>query len=168
MKNFLVQNRLRPGFVPPRVTAYMTPADQLITFRPETPIREAVQVLLANRISGAPILDAHGGVVGLIDDKDCLRILHDLTYCGHPLHEATVEDYSTNVRKTILATADILKIAGVFMSTQYKRLLVVDLAGKLVGQVSRRDILRAVRDYHTQATLATPLRKRHRASVLWG
>jgi CBS domain-containing protein len=166
MKNFVKKDRTRPGFVPPRVTAYMVPAHRLVTFRLNTPIREVVTTMLTNRISGAPILNARGAVVGLIDDKDCLRILPDLAYCGHLLREATVEDYTTNVMKTVSATANVLEVAGVFLTTQYRRLLVVDGSGRLVGQVSRRDILRAIHDYQHRAKIATPLRRRQEAAVL--
>ena len=57
---------------PPSVTKYMT--RKLITFSPDTQIKEVVESLLSNRITGAPVLDDKGRVVGLIDDKDCLKV----------------------------------------------------------------------------------------------
>jgi CBS domain-containing protein len=155
MKNFVQKevekDRSQPKFTPPPVTAYMTPANQLITFQVDTPIMEVVEGLLAHRITGAPVLDAHGKVTGLIDDKDCLRILFDVAYHDQPIRDATVENYTTNVMKTISATADVMDVANTFLNTKYKRLLVEDSDGKLVGQISRRDILRAIHDYNDRS-----------------
>ena len=152
MKSFVQKEvekeKPRPKFRPPTVTAYMTPASELITFQSDTPIMEVVEGLLGNRITGAPVLDERGEVTGLIDDKDCLRILFDVAYHDQPILDATVGDYMTNVMKTIPATADVMDVANTFLNTKYKRLLVVDVNDKLVGQISRRDILRAIHDYN--------------------
>jgi predicted transcriptional regulator len=52
----------------------------------------------------------------------------------------------TDVYKTIHIDSDIVDAANIFLDTKYKRLLVVDDNGKLKGQISRRDILRAIKD----------------------
>jgi predicted transcriptional regulator len=51
----------------------------------------------------------------------------------------------TNVLKTISVEADVVDAANVFLESTYKRLLVIDHKGRLAGQVSRADILRAFR-----------------------
>jgi predicted transcriptional regulator len=124
------------------VTKYM--AKNLITFTPDTDISEVIESLLDNRISGAPVLNKKGEVVGLIDDKDCLRVLIDGVYHNQPISN-TVESYMTSVMKTISVDSDIIDVADIFLHSPFKRLLVLDTAGKLVGQVSRRDILRAIK-----------------------
>jgi len=139
-----------PEFKPAPVTDYMTEADQLITFQPDTDIKEVVNTLLANKITGAPVLNHRKEVVGLIDDKDCLNVLFDIVYHDQPIGDATVSHYMSNVMKTISHTTNILDIAETFLRTPYKRLLVVDDDGKLVGQISRRDILRAIRDFNSK------------------
>ena len=125
------------------VTKYM--ATDLITFRPDTPITEVVDVLLRKGISGAPVLNDRKEIVGLIDDKDCLRILIDSAYHNQPVNDRKVEFYMTNVMRTISVEADVVEVANVFLSSKYKRLLVIDDKGKLVGQISRQDILRAIK-----------------------
>jgi len=102
--------------------------------------------LLDNRISGAPVLNDHGQVVGLIDDKDCLNVLFGNAYNRLPASTDTVSNYMSNVMKSIRSDQNIMQVASVFVSTPYKRLLVLDEYDKLVGQISRRDILRAIHE----------------------
>ena len=128
----------------PSVTKYMT--RDLITFTVDTEISEVIKALLDNRITGAPVLNEKGEVVGLIDDKDCLKILVSAAYYNHPVERDTVGNYMSNVMKSISSHDNIVDVANIFLSTPYKRLLVMDDSGKLVGQVSRRDILRAIQE----------------------
>lgn len=128
----------------PSVTKYMT--RDLITFTVDTEISEVIRTLLENRITGAPVLNERGEVVGLIDDKDCLKILVSAAYYNHPVAKDTVGNYMSNVMKSISSHDNIVDVANIFLQTPYKRLLVKDDKGKLVGQVSRRDILRAIQE----------------------
>ncbi len=129
----------------PLVTDYMT--KKLITFTPETAIMDVINTLLDNKITGAPVLNDKRDVVGLIDDKDCLKVLFDGAYHNLPIDNRTVSNYMSNVMRTVSVHADIYEVASIFLNTVYKRLLVVDDVGKLVGQISRRDILRAIHDF---------------------
>ena len=126
------------------ITKYM--AKDLITFSAETEITEVIDVLLKHRISGAPVLNEKEEIIGVIDDKDCLHTLVDSVYHNVPIRKRHVKAYMTNVYKTIHIDADIVDAANIFLKTKYKRLLVVDDKGKLKGQISRRDILRAIKD----------------------
>lgn len=136
-------------FKPASVTDYMTTVEKLITFHPETDIMEVVEVLLSKRIAGAPVLNDKKELVGLIDDKDCLKVLFDIAYHNQPVIASSVADYMTNVMKTIPDKANIAEVADTFLNTKYKRLLIVDDTGKLLGQISRQDILRAIRDFNS-------------------
>ena len=131
------------------VTKYMV--KELITFKPNTGVLEVVKTLLENRITGAPVLNDKKELVGLIDDKDCLKVLFDSAYHNQPIHDKTVTNYMTSVMKTISNQTDIFEVANIFLSTKYKRLLVVDEHDKLVGQISRQDILQAIDDINTNA-----------------
>jgi predicted transcriptional regulator len=148
MKNF--QQKSLDGFTvdrsvkAPPVTDYMV--KKLITFSPDTPISEVIESLLSNRITGAPVLNDKKQVVSLIDDKDCLNVLFGGVYHNRPVGDDTVASYMSNVMKTISIHADILEVANTFLTTPYKRLLVMDDNGKLAGQISRRDVLRAIKD----------------------
>lgn len=128
----------------PSVEKYMT--RDLITFKKDTDINVVIKSLLDNRISGAPVLNDSGQVVGLIDDKDCLNVLFGNAYNRIPTTSNTVSNYMSNVMKTISIDQDIMDVASVFISSPYKRLLVMGEDNKLVGQISRRDILRAIKE----------------------
>lgn len=128
----------------PLVKEYMT--RKLVTFKKDTDINVVIKSLLDNKISGAPVLNDTGEVVGLIDDKDCLKVLFGNVYNQLPVSNDTVSNYMSNVMKSIHVNQNILDAALVFVSTPYKRLLVMDDNNKLVGQISRRDILRAIKD----------------------
>ena len=134
-------------FQPPSVTEYMT--TDLITFTPDTEVKEVIESLLKNRISGAPVLNDKKEVVGLIDDKDCLNTLVGGAMYNHPVSKDLVSNYMSNVMKTITVHEDILGVANIFLRTPYKRLMVLDDNDKLVGQISRRDVLRAIKEMNT-------------------
>jgi predicted transcriptional regulator len=146
MKNF--QNKLVDKDIKkavkhiPSVEEYMT--RDLITFKKDTDINVVIKSLLDNRISGAPVLNNNSQVVGLIDDKDCLNVLFGNVYNRLPTTTDTVSNYMSNVMKSISVDQNILDVASVFVSSPFKRLLVMDDNNKLVGQISRRDILRAI------------------------
>lgn len=126
------------------VTKYM--ARDLITFTPDQEIQDAIDIMLEKRISGAPVLNEKKELVGMLSEKDCLRIIVDARYHNHPNNKGTVADYmSTNVR-TISVDKDVVEVADQFLSTQFRRFPVVDDKGVLKGQVSRRDIMRATRE----------------------
>ncbi len=148
MKNFqqkaIEEEKLGGKLKAPPVTDYMV--KNLITFRPDTPMSEVVNTLLEHKITGAPVLDEKGNVVGLIDDKDCLNIMVGGVYYDEPTGGSTVAAYMSNVMKTISIHSNILEVAHLFLTTPYKRLLVMDDKGKLAGQISRQDVLRAIRD----------------------
>ena len=131
----------------PSVTEYMV--RDLITFSPDTAIMQVIETLLKYRITGAPVLNEKKQVVGLIDDKDCLNVLVSGAYYNQPVEKDTVKDYMSNVMKSISVNDNIVDVANVFVNSKYKRLLVIDDEGGLVGQISRRDVLRAIKELNT-------------------
>ncbi len=146
MKNFKQKNSSvedKHGHKVQSVDEYMT--TQLITFTPQTPIKDVVSSLLDNRITGAPVLEK-GKIVGVIDDKDCLRIAFEGLYHNLPVSTKITKDYMSDTHKAIPSGTDVMDAANIFLTTPFKRLLVVDKKGNLVGQISRRDALRAVQE----------------------
>ena len=124
------------------ITKYMT--KDLITFTVDTEITEVIDTLLEKRISGAPVLNDKKEIIGVIDDKDCLHVLVDSVYHNLPIRKRIVDAYMTDVYKTISIDSDIVDVANEFLKSNFKRLLVVSANGKLMGQISRRDILKAI------------------------
>lgn len=127
------------------ISDFMVQLKDLITFRPEQSIYEAINVMIDRRISGAPVLDDEGKLVGIISEKDCLRLIVDQAYHNIPLDNPKVADYMTKSVKTLSADNDIVGAANAFLETPIRRLPIVK-DGVLVGQVSRRDILKAAKN----------------------
>jgi CBS domain-containing protein len=117
-------------------------ARDLVTLAPETDIHEAMRTLLKRKISGAPVVDADRRLVGVLSEKDCLRVLTAEAFDGRPLGH--VADYMTRAPHAIEPEAGLVDIVGRFLASPYRRLPVVDAEGRLLGQVSRRDALAAV------------------------
>lgn len=137
----------KKDFTAPSITEYMVPRKKLVTFRPDTEIIDVVETLLKKKITGAPVLNEKGELVGLIDDKDCIKVLIDTAYYKRPIQRKLVADYTTNELKTISVNSNIVDAAQEFSRTIYKRLLIIGNKGELVGQISRRDVLWAIGDY---------------------
>ncbi len=127
------------------VTTYMVQLKDLVTFRPDQEINEVIDVIIEKRISGAPVLDADRKLVGIISEKDCLRIIVDQAYHNLPYSSPKVSDYMTKEVMTVSPENDVVAAANTFINTAIRRLPVVD-NGKLIGQISRRDILRAAKN----------------------
>lgn len=116
---------------------------KLITFTPEVEIKEAIKTLLTNKISGAPVIDNTGKLVGMLSEKDCIRLLVDGPYNQIPTGDGLVKDYMSKRIKTLSHTSSIMDAAYEFVNCSYRRFPVLE-GKKLVGQISRRDVLRAI------------------------
>lgn len=123
--------------------------NEVITFRKNTPIIEAIDTMLNRKVSGAPVVDDGGKVIGMLSEKDCLQVLLDDGYYNCPQCDHTVADYMTSQVHTLHPGTDLLTATKVFMNTPYRRFPVVDQQGYLMGQISRKDVLRAAQQLHT-------------------
>jgi CBS domain-containing protein len=123
----------------PNVGAYM--ARRLVTLAADTEINRAVSVLLDNNISGAPVTDSAGRLVGVLSMKDCLKAALQDSY--HQEWGGTVGDHMSRDVETLDAELDIVKAAEKFISSHYRRFPVLR-DGRLVGQISRADVLKAL------------------------
>lgn len=119
------------------------------TFHVDQKINEVIDIMIKDKISGAPVLNDKQELVGMLSEKDLLIVLIDDGYYNNPLNDRSVKDYmSTDVRSVQLDT-DLINVAKMFISSNYRRYPVVDNDGKLVGQISRKDVLKAARKLHS-------------------
>ncbi len=119
---------------------------KLVTLKPSANVFEAIDRLLQHNISGAPVLDNDRKFLGIFSEKNCMQVL--LTDRYHEMPNSTVGSYLQENPKTVSDDADILKIGQIFLSDSLRRLPVLR-DGVLVGQVSRRDVLRAMSKQYT-------------------
>jgi len=123
----------------PTVGTYM--ARRLTTLSPDTEINRAVAVLLERDISGAPVVDANGSLVGMLSMRDCLQAALKDAY--HQEWGGTVAQYMATEIETLDADLDIVRAAERFVASRYRRFPVM-ANGRLVGQISRSDVLKAL------------------------
>ncbi len=126
----------------PSQTAADIMTRSLVTLSPEDGIYQAIKVLLRRKISGAPVVDASGRLVGILSEKDCLRVLVGAALDGLP--DGQVRNFMTAPVEAIRPDASLYDITHRFITRSYRRLPVVDDEGRVVGQVSRRDALSAI------------------------
>ncbi len=127
-----------------KVTEYM--ARRLLTFTPETKVFDALQMLLKKNYSGAPVVDEAGNLVGVLSEADLMRVAIQGSY--HEDTSGLVGDFMNEKVVTISPDLDLYSVAEMFIKFHYKRFPVVS-AGKLVGMISRRDVLLGVEDWVT-------------------
>ena len=125
------------------VSKYM--AKNVIAFDPDQPVVEAIDIMLDKKISGGPVLNEKGELIGMLSEKDCLKIIVDRAYHNQPNQKSTVKDYMSVNVATVDINKDVAEVANMFLSNNFRRYPVVE-NGKLKGQVSRRDIMKATRD----------------------
>lgn len=123
-----------------QVTARDCMVKKLVTLRPEMDVMDAVGMLLRNRISGAPVVDSSGQYLGVFSEKCSMHVIMDAAYEQLPSSEVRL--FMDAEAQTIDPDTHLLTIAQVFLLTPYRRLPVLE-DGRLVGQVSRRDVLKA-------------------------
>jgi CBS domain-containing protein len=113
----------------------------LVTFSPDMDILKAISLLIEKRISGGPVVDKQGNLVGVLSEKDCLEVALHASY--HSESAGTVAEYMHAETKTVDADTNIVDIAGMFLRDGYRRYPVMK-DNRLVGQISRRDVLMAL------------------------
>ena len=114
---------------------------RVATLRSETDILDAVGLLLEKRVTGAPVVDKSGRLVGILTEKDCLRLI--AAGVEGDLPRGSVATFMTPNPETIPPDMDVYFAAGLFLKRTFRRFLVVE-DGKLVGAITRFDILRVI------------------------
>ncbi len=114
----------------------------LMTLTPNQEINEAVDALVQSQVSGLPVVDEENDhrLVGMLSEKDCFSL-----FTGGPNSKNFnhVHDYMTEKVMTVLENASIMEAIGLFLHSHYRRLPVIDGYGKLVGLITRKDVLKA-------------------------
>ena len=117
----------------------------VITLDPEMEILRAGHTLVRNDISGAPVLDKHGVLVGILSERDCMRVAIQADYHGVP--GGIVRDHMSVNPQFTDPGESILKLAQLFLNGRFHRYPVLD-KGHLVGVIARRDVMRAMGEFY--------------------
>jgi CBS domain-containing protein len=143
IKSFLAARREKKkttGDIPVTVRDYMS--TKLITFKSGERIESVIDGLIKNRISGAPVVNEKNELIGVISEGDCIKHISESRYYNMPMENNTVEKHMVKNVETIDANMNIFDAANKFLESKRRRFPIVE-NGKLVGQISQKDILKA-------------------------
>ena len=123
---------------PMLVSDYMT--SKLVTFKTDQSILEVMEQFIKYRISGGPVLDEKGMLAGIISEADCMKQISESRYFNMPILDKSVANFMTKNVETIPHDMTIFDAASAFHKNNRRRLPVLQ-NGRLVGQISRKDIV---------------------------
>ena len=122
---------------------------RLTTLTPTMDVYKAIKMLVKNKISGAPVVDDKGHLLGVFSEKCSMQVLLDAAYDGLPTNQ--VGAFMKTDPQTTTEDARLLTIANFFLISPWRRLPVLR-DGILVGQISRRDVIAAAEKLHKRAS----------------
>ncbi|WP_462320414.1 CBS domain-containing protein [Halochromatium sp.] len=111
----------------------------LVTLSPDMDVLEALRILVEQRLSGAPVVDQIGNLIGMLTERDCMQIALGAGY--HSEDGGRVENFMTPSVVTVDADTPITEVAELFATSHFRRLPVME-QGRLIGIISRRDVLK--------------------------
>ena len=112
----------------------------LIVFKPEETIHEVMKKFIKYRISGGPVVNEKGDLIGVISEADCMKEVSESRYFNLSILDKSVSNFMTTNVDTIDASKTIFEAASNFFKTSRRRFPVME-KNKLVGQISRKDIV---------------------------
>ncbi len=112
----------------------------VITIGQDEDLAEAVRSMVLNNVTGLPVVDEDGTLAGMITEKDVLTMLSDVPY-----QPARVADFMTTKVVCFGRDDSLETIAESFRQNHFRRVPILD-EGRLVGIISRRDIVRYIND----------------------
>ena len=107
----------------------------LITVKKDTPIYEAIRILVDCNITGLPVVNDDKTLAGIISEKDVLELLYE-----NEDKPDTVEQFMTEEVVTFDQDDNIIDITDSFLKHHFRRVPIL-ADGKLVGIISRKDII---------------------------
>ncbi|XP_062003410.1 CBS domain-containing protein CBSX1, chloroplastic-like [Rosa rugosa] len=146
---------------------FMTRREDLHVVNPTTTVDEAIELLVENRITGFPVIDSDWKLVGLVSDYDLLALdtisggggktdnsmfpevdsswktFNEVQKLLSKTNGQVVGDVMTPAPVVVRETTNLEDVARLLLETKYRRLPVVDDSGKLVGIITRGNIIRA-------------------------
>ena len=123
------------------VSDYMT--KKLITIKPEDSLDHVIHLLIANKISGGPVINDQNELIGIISETDCIKHVSESKYYNMPSDsDNTVAKKMNSNVDTIDKDMNIFDAASKFINSKRRRFPVVE-NGKLIGQISQKDVLKA-------------------------
>jgi len=125
----------------------------------DTPLEDVAAIMAARKVSGVPVIDGDGKVIGVVSEKDLLSvmgggaaatIMEVIAQClkgrsclAVPVREKVATDIMSSPAVTVKEETPVMEVAGLFTQRGVNRVPVVDANGRMVGIVSRGDVVRS-------------------------
>ena len=140
VKSFQGERAFKKRITPRKLIVSDVMTSQLVTFSAEQSIHEVMKAFIKHRISGGPVVDKNGILIGVISEADCMKEISDSRYFNMPILDKSVGHFMTSKVETIESSMSVFDAAEKFHKSSRRRYPVLDM-GRLVGQVSRKDIV---------------------------
>lgn len=115
-----------------------------LSVKPSTTLSDAVNILLSKKLSGLPVVDDHGTVIGFVSEQDCIRsMLSDSYFCENT---KLVDDVMITAPLVVDSHESVVQVAEKMISNKLRVYPVVD-QGKLIGLITRADVLKALQTH---------------------
>jgi len=150
IKSFQGERETKKKVEQPTVLVKDIMTTNLVLFTVEQSIHEVMNAFIKNKISGGPVVDDQGRLIGVISEADCMKEVSDSRYFNMPILDKTVGHFMTKEVETLPASMTLFDAASRFHQTSRRRFPVLD-NNKLVGQVSRKDIVIAAINLKSQS-----------------
>ncbi len=129
------------------ITAQAIMKTEVVSVTKDTDIYEAIRTMVAHNVTGLPVIDNDRTLVGIVTEKDVLRLLYNVE--DKP---DTVEHYMTPSVVSFDQDDDLTVLSQRLRDNHFRRVPIL-AKGKLVGIVSRKDIIRHIRAQHIEAEM---------------
>ncbi|MDH5181934.1 MAG: CBS domain-containing protein [Gammaproteobacteria bacterium] len=113
----------------------------LVTINAEMEMMEAVRIMVEHGVSGVPVVDEQNNLIGIITEKDCMNIVLNASYYNE--WGGSVKEFMSTEVESVDDNMSLTDISEKFIRGPYRRFPVAD-NGRLVGQVSRHDVLKVL------------------------
>lgn len=123
-----------------KVSDYMS--RKLITFSPDQSVLEVMNSLIKHKISGGPVVNEKNELLGIISEGDCMKQISESRYYNMPMDNMKVSKHMVANVDTIDGNMNVFDAANKFLESKHRRFPIVE-NGKLVGQISQKDVLKA-------------------------
>ncbi len=116
---------------------------KFMTLSPNNSVNESINLLVKNRLIAVMVVDDQdkNKVIGLLSERDCLKLILDQTY--NQLPRDSVSNLMQECPASVPSTMLITEVVDIFYNNKFRRMPVID-NGILVGQITRRDVLRGI------------------------
>lgn len=125
---------------PTKLTVADIMSQNIITFTKDQSIHDVMKAFIKHRISGGPVVNEKGELIGIISEGDCMKEISDSRYFNMPILDKSVGHFMTTEVETLPAGMSLFDAASKFYKTGRRR-FPVHRNGNLVGQISRKDIV---------------------------